>query len=162
VTHDDAFLQAILESPDDDTPRLVYADYLEEHGDPDRAEFIHVQVALAALPPDDPRRKQLGDRERRLLEGHQQEWLGPLRPSLSGWAFRRGLLDAITVPAATYLLHATIPHPATVRRTLLDLEDFEVPENAFEWVPESVAYRNVMLPAGFREGKLVLAVQDPL
>jgi hypothetical protein len=51
---------------------------------------------------------------------------------LSGRAFRRGFLDAINVPAATYLRHATIPHPATVRRTLLDLEDFEVPENAFE------------------------------
>jgi uncharacterized protein (TIGR02996 family) len=161
VTHDDAFLQAILENPDDDTPRLIYADYLDEHGDPDRAEFIRVQVALASLPPDDRRREQLGDRERELLAGHREDWLGPLRPLLSGWTFRRGLLDAITVPAATYLQHATIPHPATVRRILIDLQDFEVPENAFEWVPESLAYRNVVLPAGFREGKLVLAVQDP-
>jgi uncharacterized protein (TIGR02996 family) len=161
VTHDDAFQQAILESPDDDTPRLVYADYLDEHGNPDRAEFIRAQVALASVPPDDPRREQLQDRERKLLAVHREEWLGPLRPLLSGWAFRRGFLDAITVPAATYLQHATIPHPATVRRILIDLEDFEVPENAFDWVPESVAYYNVVLPAGFRDGKLVLAVQDP-
>jgi uncharacterized protein (TIGR02996 family) len=48
VTHD-AFLQAILESSDDDTPRLAYADWLEEHGDPDRAEFIHMQGLLARL-----------------------------------------------------------------------------------------------------------------
>ena len=40
MNHDDAFLQAILDAPDDDTPRLVYADWLEEHGQPDRAEFI--------------------------------------------------------------------------------------------------------------------------
>jgi uncharacterized protein (TIGR02996 family) len=113
VTHDDAFLQAILESPDDDTPRLVYADYLDEHGDSDRAEFIRIQVALASLPPDDRRRKQLGDRERQLLAGNWEKWLVPLRPLLSGWAFRRGFLNAITVPAATYLQHATIPHPAT-------------------------------------------------
>jgi uncharacterized protein (TIGR02996 family) len=58
VTQDDAFLQAILESPDDDTPRLVYADYLDEHGETDRAEFIRVQVALASLPPGNPPRKQ--------------------------------------------------------------------------------------------------------
>jgi uncharacterized protein (TIGR02996 family) len=30
--HDEAFLQAIIENPDDDTPRLVYADYLDEGG----------------------------------------------------------------------------------------------------------------------------------
>jgi len=47
VSHDDAFLQAILESPDDDTSRLVYADYLDEHGGPDRAEFLRVQGLLA-------------------------------------------------------------------------------------------------------------------
>ena len=49
MTHDDAFLQAILESPDDDTPRLAYADWLDEHGDPDRAEFLRVQGLLARL-----------------------------------------------------------------------------------------------------------------
>src|SRR5262249_2329375 len=35
-----AFLRDIRESAEDDTPRLVYADWLEEHGDADRAEFI--------------------------------------------------------------------------------------------------------------------------
>jgi uncharacterized protein (TIGR02996 family) len=48
MTHDEAFLQAMIETPDDDTPRLVYADWLDEHGDPDRAEFIRIQCELAA------------------------------------------------------------------------------------------------------------------
>jgi uncharacterized protein (TIGR02996 family) len=34
VTTEDAFLSVIIESPDDDGPRLVYADWLEERGDP--------------------------------------------------------------------------------------------------------------------------------
>ena len=33
----DAFLRAILDDPDDDSLRLVYADFLEEQGDADRA-----------------------------------------------------------------------------------------------------------------------------
>ena len=45
-----AFLNAIHDNPDDDTPRLVYADWLEEHGEPDRAEFIRVGVELARVP----------------------------------------------------------------------------------------------------------------
>src|SRR5947207_2177705 len=33
----DAFLTAILERPDDATARLVFADWLDEHGEPDLA-----------------------------------------------------------------------------------------------------------------------------
>jgi uncharacterized protein (TIGR02996 family) len=35
----DAFLRMIQENPDDDAPRLVLADWLEERGDP-QGEFI--------------------------------------------------------------------------------------------------------------------------
>lgn len=40
-------LAAILATPDDDVPRLVFADWIEERGDPNWAEFIRVQCALA-------------------------------------------------------------------------------------------------------------------
>jgi uncharacterized protein (TIGR02996 family) len=33
MTHDEAFIRAIIENPDDDSPRLIYADWLEEHDD---------------------------------------------------------------------------------------------------------------------------------
>lgn len=42
----DDFLQAILAEPEDDSPRLVYADYLSERGDP-RGELISLQIAVA-------------------------------------------------------------------------------------------------------------------
>src|SRR5687767_8806243 len=35
-------LRGVLEAPEDDAPRLVYADWLEENGDGERAEFIRV------------------------------------------------------------------------------------------------------------------------
>jgi uncharacterized protein (TIGR02996 family) len=41
------FLRAICAAPDDDAPRLVYADWLDEHGHPDRAEFIRKHIAGA-------------------------------------------------------------------------------------------------------------------
>lgn len=43
-----ALLAAIREHPEEDTPRLMYADWLEEHGERERAEFIRVQCELAA------------------------------------------------------------------------------------------------------------------
>ena len=41
---------AIIAHPDDDTPRLIFADWLEEKGDSARAEFIRVQIDRARLP----------------------------------------------------------------------------------------------------------------
>jgi uncharacterized protein (TIGR02996 family) len=45
----DALLAAIRANPDEDAPRLVFADWLQENGDLLRAEFIRVQVELARL-----------------------------------------------------------------------------------------------------------------
>ncbi len=43
-------LDDILKHPDEDGPRLVAADWWEEHGEVERAEFIRVQIALAKMP----------------------------------------------------------------------------------------------------------------
>jgi uncharacterized protein (TIGR02996 family) len=75
VTPDVAFLRAIIESPDDDTPRLIYADWLEEHDQPERAEFIRVQCELAKLPDESPRRQGLQAVERKLLGVHREDWV---------------------------------------------------------------------------------------
>ena len=83
-----ALWAAIRAAPGDDTPRLVYADWLDDHGDPARAEFIRVQVRLAQLGPD--RRKgrkerlPLETREKMLLAAHQERWAGPLCRALAG------------------------------------------------------------------------------
>lgn len=48
----DALLRAILQHPDDDTPRLIFADWLDEHGEADRAEFIRAQCLIACVVGD--------------------------------------------------------------------------------------------------------------
>lgn len=47
LSRPDSFLAAIVAEPDDDAPRLVYCDWLEEQGDVTRAEFLRVQCELA-------------------------------------------------------------------------------------------------------------------
>jgi uncharacterized protein (TIGR02996 family) len=73
VTHDDAFLQSILEAPDDDSPRLIYADWLDERGDP-RAEFLRLECRLARLRLAD-RKGPLGDRFGELAQTLDREWV---------------------------------------------------------------------------------------
>ena len=50
-----SFLEAILAAPDDDAIRLVYADWLDDHGQPEYAEFIRVQVESARLMEESDR-----------------------------------------------------------------------------------------------------------
>jgi uncharacterized protein (TIGR02996 family) len=100
-----SFLQAILEEPEEDGVRLVYADWLEERGDTDRAEFIRVQCELARIGAADPRRRELAFRERVLLKKHERAWLGPLRGALKRWQFRRGFLGEAHLDARKFLDH---------------------------------------------------------
>ena len=86
------FLDDIVAHIDDDTPRLVYADWLAENGQDDRAEFIRVQVERARLPAWDGAQVRLRLREQELLARHGEAWLAEL-PAIEGakWeGFRRG------------------------------------------------------------------------
>lgn len=100
---ENALLRQILENPGDDTARLVMADWWDEHGQPERAEFCRVQCELAAnvaegvdparhlelliqsgYPSDHPTLKEwrrfsaLSRRDRELLAVAHPEWLPPL------------------------------------------------------------------------------------
>ncbi|HUR54517.1 MAG TPA: TIGR02996 domain-containing protein [Gemmataceae bacterium] len=95
-----ALLNAAKAEPDDDTPRLVLADWLQEQSDPAdvaRGEWLRCLVDANRLIPEDPRRPELVQRARELWEEHRVAWVVPLYqagfefpPDES--AFRGGLL----------------------------------------------------------------------
>lgn len=160
-----AFLAAIIANPDDDTVRLVYADWLQEQGEEDRAEFVRVQVEIArrenacncaALLPPTGRCSpgvsaaalmcdlckplyypiNLRSREQELLstdygpilglrtrfrdgaiEHNPYGWIGAAGYAMGWCDFRRGFVEHVTAPAATFLRHADalIWHPGQNR-----------------------------------------------
>ncbi len=59
MTDADAFLDAIFADPANDLPRLVNADWLEEHGQEAYAEFIRLQCAAAKEKPFSPAANEL-------------------------------------------------------------------------------------------------------
>jgi len=101
MTHADAFLQAILDAPDDNAPRLLFADWLEEYGDADRAEFIRIQVAFAARNPGLP--PALWSRQKELLARHDEEWSAPARGAAASCAFERGFIEEVDADAGRFL-----------------------------------------------------------
>lgn len=119
-----AFLRAIIENPDDLAPRLIYADWLDEHGDADQAEFIRFQCARGmeadALP-----------RETELLDRRWREWSQPilsLIPHLArnGISFQHGFPFRLTFRSAGDLEHLpAIMNVAPIREMDLDFDGNE-------------------------------------
>ena len=82
------FLQAICEHPADDAPRLVYADWLEENGDPERAAFIRVQIDRARAKSAGHDWPDLVERDRTMRVIAEARWR-PELPRLSGVNWQR-------------------------------------------------------------------------
>jgi uncharacterized protein (TIGR02996 family) len=97
-------MHAIHELPHDDLPRLAFADWLEEQGQADRAEFIRVQLALTQTSHHDEKRyRPLHDREVALITAHKEEWFGPFRSAWRYYDCQRGFIDEVWGPADHFL-----------------------------------------------------------
>ena len=98
-----AFFDRIRDEPGEDGPRLIFADWLDEDGQSERAEFIRLQCALARLPEDDPRRPEIRERERILADEHKELWKQKLAPFVAESEFRRGVIDSVSVDVRQFL-----------------------------------------------------------
>ena len=74
MTVEEAFLEQCLDRPDDLALRLVYADWLEEQGDP-RAEFLRLTVTLAEPSVANEKRPALAARGYVLRQTLSWGWL---------------------------------------------------------------------------------------
>lgn len=120
---DISLVQTIFDHPDDPTPRLIYADWLEEHGEPERAEFLRLQCELGRLPPDDPQRSSLEARESQLLMRHERAWrdrLGDYGLDYSLYTTRQEMRTCL-IPCG---LLSRVPEWRTLVEELPFLQDF--------------------------------------
>jgi uncharacterized protein (TIGR02996 family) len=138
----DTLLRAVIAAPDEDTPRLAYADAAQEAGDEARAEFIRVQCELARLEETwagDTRKKRHA-RRTELRRREQELWRAKIHtplvqienPNYCAWlccgtckedhpnvwlqTWRRGFCEEIRYDAANFLAMADhlIWHPSQV------------------------------------------------
>ncbi len=122
----DALFRAICDQPAEDTPRLVYADWLEENGQPERAEFIRLQCEAWNLCPAYPTLEAARTRAFLLAREFGDEWYSQL-PWLGGvtWSglFVRGFIDGVQVAAddiATTARLNAVFRAAPVRRIIIN------------------------------------------
>jgi uncharacterized protein (TIGR02996 family) len=139
-----AFLRDVKDHPDDDTPRLILADWLQDHDDPaerDRGEFIRAQCLRMRLDESHPEHAGFLARERLLLDRHAIEWLGPLFEGPIPYRFQRGLLRLVV--HAPELNYARTGHPEEpgshdlwpwVETLQLDADSFRTLEILADWL----------------------------
>ncbi|MBX3398620.1 MAG: TIGR02996 domain-containing protein [Gemmataceae bacterium] len=75
MTDRDAFIAAIAANPQEDAPRLAFADWIEEQGDATRAGFIRDQVRLARMKPGSEEAKALFRRTADTLKANLPAWI---------------------------------------------------------------------------------------
>jgi uncharacterized protein (TIGR02996 family) len=113
VTLELDLLQAVNEAPDDDAPRLAYADFVA-NGEPDYAEFIRLQVARSTIERQERAPcAHPSARESELLAKHYAKWGhyiqryvrdAPIpREDDQGWLFDRGFIAFVRMDPANFV-----------------------------------------------------------
>jgi type IV pilus assembly protein PilB len=140
----DAFMRVYLRNPTDVPTRLVFADWLEETGEPSNvawAHYIRLKAEAAGHPFGSPDQIEL-DTE------------------AGGYAWR--IRANLTIPATLFVgypksLLQLLPAP----NITVTLTDFEIPRAVIELMPESVARENVVLPLDLQGNCLILCATHP-
>ncbi len=116
---DHPLYQAVVEEPDNDEPRLVFADWMDDCGDP-RGEFIRLQIRSADPILTLQQRADLQSIEAEMLRKYQSRWNGPLhkhlqttanlrccrrRAPIRRWIYTRGFVSHLTIDAMAFLVH---------------------------------------------------------
>jgi uncharacterized protein (TIGR02996 family) len=151
MTEREAILRAICENPREDTPRLAYADWLDENAETfplpkrvhERARFIRADVTAYALPEWDPERAVYDFVSRQLNPQPWSEIELPPVPLGLMWLgsppIRRGFPWALQVVEEDYSLQRL--GEAVLRYPAERLEFFHGPTNlrqlaVAEWLPK--------------------------
>lgn len=156
MSDEQALLATVIQNPEEDAPRLVLADWWEEHGQEDRADFCRVQVEIASRVQCDCRNlsvciacrsvEALRRRERELLERPKfgdygaANWCGWSDPvsslivarqgTLAGqpFEFRRGFVEQVTCSWSDWLTHADAIRAACPLRRVTLADRPPIPE----------------------------------
>jgi uncharacterized protein (TIGR02996 family) len=150
VTDGDALLRAILADPGDDLLRLIYADWLQEAGQVERAALIRVQIELLRRKSEslvDLEQQLLGPIGDRVWQ-RRREWALPANlqnvwpTDIGGWEWQRGFPEVWHSPLALWETHgpAVVASIPARRVVLLDREPLGSPSNPRK--PERTWFRD--------------------
>lgn len=161
MTDCDALLAAVRAEPGEDTPRLVFADWLDENGEsagkpwsiapPLRASVIRAQVEHGRNEPHGPEARQAAAIADKMLRSFKVRWSQHLPRAVIGCEFVRGFIESVNVDAAKFPAVAedvfeTEPVRA-IRVTRFRTAAGRVPLDSLLALPELMRIEELDLPA---------------
>src|SRR5262249_34445654 len=109
--------------PGDDAPRLVYSDWLEDNGDPVRAEYVRLACRLARMDWREPGHHELEEWAHKVEWDNRERWLAACPAELKPWRqlrYRRGFVEEAVPSPAELLRHGqTLLDAFPIRRVEL-------------------------------------------
>ncbi len=105
-------LKAVLDDPDNDAPRLTYADWCARQNDAPtkaRAEFIRLQLEIAQIGSARVNRGEAYSqmyRAMKLQDAYKTEWTASLGAAVFGFEFNRGFVELVKLSARDFLENA--------------------------------------------------------
>lgn len=151
MTDGEALRRAIVADPDDDTPRLIYADWLDENNRPDRAAFIRHQIEAARAEPDSPRARDAARRAAELLDANNAVWSRHVRTKVVRVDYVRGFIGHATIDAGRFAEVAPqlfAAEPVQSVGLIRFWPDLSRPLTEDFAAPEMERVRDLSLPAG--------------
>lgn len=168
MTDGDALRRAIVADPDDDTPRLIYADWLDENAQPDRAALIRDQIEAVRAEPYSARARAAASRAEKLVAAHRPEWSKHVRPKVVREEYVRGFIGHVVVDVGRFREIAAGLFTAEPVQSV-DLVRFSPNFGRESMVPvfglpEMARVRDLTLPSGMQisDGELDALADAPL
>ena len=132
-----ALLAAICAEPDADAPRLVYADWLQEHGDEEQAQFIRDSIALEWLKDhEDDKRQRTVTRLNKIEHRSGVQWLSAVGVRATDVVYDRGMVTGVAYNDFDDFREDAVPLFARVPVLNLTIHKTTSTDPGTEWLGE--------------------------
>ena len=92
--------QELLDDSENDEPRLVYADFLDDQGDEARGEFIRIDCQLHRMIQEDEGFQELNRKRAKLFHENSDDWVAGFgKLPITRPVFERGFVKEVTMTA---------------------------------------------------------------
>lgn len=144
------FMRAICERPDDDAPRLIFADWLREQGEDERAEYIRLAIEYDRGRSLTPEMEAIYDTINQKYYKHCHHTLATSYSStISRIELTRGFLSSISLPASAYKQHAR----RIIEKHLQPITEWKITDvEVYQYAEKSWSIRTTDYAARFSNG----------